>query len=133
MTKQELREYVKMNAEIRRLEDKIMEIDSKLQSAKTPTLTGMPKGGLMTDIVDKISDLNELREMYWRQWHKQMQKRIRIENAINSLDDTIERALMGYKYIDGLTWEDVCVRIERSWTQTHRIHRNALKKIFTMA
>lgn len=129
MTKQELREYVKMNAEIRRLEDKIMEIDSKLQSAKTPTLTGMPKGGLMTDIVDKISDLNELREMYWRQWHKLMQKRIRIENVINSLDDTIERALMGYKYIDGLTWEDVCLRIGYSWERTHHFHKQALKKL----
>jgi hypothetical protein len=32
-------------------------------------------------------------------------------------------------YIDGLTWEKVCVDINYSWRQTHRLHSEALKKI----
>ena len=129
MTKQELRNYTKMSTEITRLEDKIMEIETRLQSAKAPSLAAMPKGGPMTDMADKIVYLIDLKTLYEKKWHELIKERLRIENAINSLDNTIERALMGYKYIDGLTWEDVCLKIGYSWERTHYFHKQALKKL----
>ena len=37
--------------------------------------------------------------------------------------------LMRYRYIDGLKWEEVAVRMNYSWTQTHDIHGKALKQL----
>ena len=52
----------------------------------------------------------------------------RIEQAIETLGPT-ERTLMRLRYIEGLSWQEVCDRIHYSWQQTHRIHANALIKL----
>lgn len=129
LTKQELKKYKEMDCELKRLEDKIMEIETKLYSVKNSTLSDMPKGGLAMDMADKIARLVDLKALYNDKWDKLISERIRIEKAINNLDDSTERALMGYKYIDGLTWEEVCVKINYSWRQTHYVHCRALKNI----
>lgn len=131
MTKRELKRYKEMDCELKRLEDKIAEIETKLYSVKTPTLSDMPKGGMAADMADKIAKLADLKALYDDKWDELINERLRIEEAINSLEDSTERALMGYKYIDGLTWEEVCVKINYSWKQTHRIHSRALKNIMT--
>lgn len=52
----------------------------------------------------------------------------RMEEAIEGLGPT-ERTLMRLRYIEGLSWQAICLRIHYSWQQTHRIHKNALIKI----
>jgi DNA-directed RNA polymerase specialized sigma24 family protein len=52
-----------------------------------------------------------------------------IETAIESLTDPTERNLMRLRYIDGLTWEMVCVEIGYEWSQTHRKHASALERL----
>ncbi len=56
-------------------------------------------------------------------------ERTRLEDLIDMLDDPLERAVMRYKYIEGLKWEEVCSKICYEWSQTHRIHKNALSHI----
>lgn len=129
MTKRELKRYKTMDAELKRLGKKREELENEIQSPKIPTISDMPKGGEGLDTADKIIKLIELKTIYEKQWDELIQERMRIEKAINSLGDSTERALMGYKYIDGLTWEEVCVKISYSWKQTHRIHGRALKNI----
>lgn len=129
MTKQELRQYVRMDAELKRLENRIAEIEAVIQSPKKAIISDMPKGGKPIDIADKVAKLMDLKAQYDAQWDRLIDERKRIEAAINSLDDPIERALMGYKYIEGYTWENVCVEINYSWRQVHRMHANALKNM----
>ena len=40
--------------------------------------------------------------------------------------DGIEGEVLKYRYVDLLTWEEICIRVHYSWRQTHRIHRRAL-------
>ena len=51
-----------------------------------------------------------------------------IEELIEGLDST-ERDLIRYRYIDGLRWEAVALRIAYSPPQTFRIHKQILKKL----
>ena len=51
-----------------------------------------------------------------------------IEKAIEGLNPTT-RMLLRYRYIEGLTWEEVCVRLSYSWRQTHRLHARALDQL----
>lgn len=51
-----------------------------------------------------------------------------IEAAIESLDPTA-RLLCRYRYVDGLKWEEVCVRMNYSWRQVHNLHRRALEAL----
>lgn len=58
-----------------------------------------------------------------------IQQRIEIEAAINSVEETILRTLLRYRYINGYTFERVAVEIGYSWRQTIRLHGDALRKV----
>ncbi|MBO5917248.1 MAG: sigma-70 family RNA polymerase sigma factor, partial [Oscillospiraceae bacterium] len=48
-----------------------------------------------------------------------------IEDRIEALEPRA-RKLMRHRYIEGLSWEEVCVAMCYSWRQTHNIHGAAL-------
>lgn len=60
--------------------------------------------------------------------HQLVEEMTAIESAIDGLGPD-DRNLIRLYYIDGLTWEEVCVSIGYSWSQTHRIHARALKRL----
>lgn len=69
-----------------------------------------------------------LRQCYQAKLARVEQEQLAIEQAIDSLD-TVQRTLMRHYYIEGLTWEEVCVKASYSWRQTHRIHAKALDQL----
>lgn len=72
----------------------------------------------LTGLQDKYNNL--LKELAERQTV--------IEDLIEELEPT-ERDLIRYRYIDGLRWEAVALRIAYSTPQTFRIHKQALRKL----
>ena len=70
----------------------------------------------------------ELQERYEAKIAEMTKEMLLIEAAIDALDPTA-RMLLRYRYLDGLKWEEVCVRMNYSWMQTHRIHANALNQL----
>lgn len=50
-----------------------------------------------------------------------------IESTIAVIDDPTLRQLLILKYINGLTWEQVAERLNKSWRHTMRLHKIALK------
>jgi len=52
-----------------------------------------------------------------------------IENAIDSLNDPVERTLMWLRYIEGLEWLDVCKEIHYSPSSVRRICKRALEEL----
>ena len=129
ITKKDLKNYLQMNAKLTRLEEKLTEMRHTIEKPRSAVLSDMPKGGMRKDFTDNVDNLLELQEVYNRQWDALIDERIRIESAIAKLSDPVECAILGYKYIDGLTWEQVCVKINYSWVQTHAYHSKALKNI----
>ena len=107
MTKEQLRQYRSIKIEISQIERRIIELKSL---------------GHDDDIIQPLYDLyrNKLADL--------IEGQIKIENAIESLDPT-ERELLRLRYIDGADWTEVAATIHYEWTQTHRIHARALKKL----
>ena len=77
--------------------------------------------------IDRHGSL-ELVAKYEKERSKLSDELLAIEKAIETLTPT-ERTLMRLRYIEGLSWQAVCNRINYSWQQTHRIHARALIKI----
>ena len=130
MTKERLRRYREIKKEARQIRDKLEEIESRLYSPRGQLLTGMPSapspGGsaVRETLIDRHA---QLVEMYQEHLARLDEEQLAVENAITSLEDPVARLLLRYRYIDGLKWEEVCVRIRYSWTQTHEIHGQALQ------
>lgn len=74
------------------------------------------------------SGSEKLHSLYREKLAKVEAEQLEIEQAIDSLD-SMERAIMRHYYIDGMTWEAVCCKVNYEWAQIHRIHGEILKKL----
>lgn len=128
MTKNQLRAYRDIKREREQLKLKIEGLEAELYSPGTQRLDGMPRGGSGGDR-DWREDTIELKEKLLQQYKdKEVElsaAALAIEEAIESLEPR-ERTIMRLYYIDGLTWEQVAVKMSYSWRQVHRIHGKAL-------
>ena len=75
-------------------------------------VTIMNRNGLENRLMDRVERLYELRN--------------KIEDAMERLSSD-QRLLLRYRYIEGMTWESVCVKMHYSWKQIHRIHAKILR------
>ena len=132
MNKEELRDYRALTKERKQLETLLEEIESPLYSAKVQRLTGMPfspGSGESGSTQERLADRTmELRAKYADKIAELTERQLAIEQAIDALPSTM-RQLLRARYIEGLTWEEVCVSIGYGWRQTHRIHAEALQKL----
>lgn len=55
--------------------------------------------------------------------------RVEIIQATEKLEDANQRTLLVERYVNGKTWERICVDMKYSWKQVHRIHGAALQAI----
>lgn len=129
MNKERLRNYQNIKNERDQLRQKLEEIEAALYYPKIQRLSNMPithaDGNPYEDLV--IHHI-ELQERYQAKMEELAAEQLAIEEAIEGLDPTA-RMLLRYRYIDGLKWEEVCVKMGYGWTQTHEHHGRALQQL----
>lgn len=127
MTKEDLKKYQHLKAEIDQLKQEIT--DFYETCVRSPILDGMPKDDKVSDptpkYAEKAAKFND--KLHYLQY-KAILELEKIEDCIQNLEPR-ERRLMREYYIKGKTWEQVCVETGKSWRTVHRIHKNALRKI----
>ena len=98
-----------------------------------PIISDMPHG---TGVTDRIGNIVSKRCYIQDKIDQKLDELIclkeQIENAISGLDPN-ERLLIRLKYCEGLTWEEVAVRLNYTWRHVHRIHKNILQKLENMS
>jgi len=128
MTKNQLKQYKILKLEAVQLEQELLEhLDSSMTGSAV--LTGMPKGTQMPDIVPEFVHRSE--KMYDRLMKKKdeaLRLCKEIEGCIEELGP-LERALMRARYVECKEWEQICIDINYSLRQTHRLHTNILMKM----
>ena len=129
MTKERLRNYKYIEKEREQLLHQLEEIEAALYNPRIQRLTGMPSAPSPDNAQENLAIKHtELMDRYQAKREELAAEQLAIEDAIEALDPTA-RMLMRYRYLDGLTWEEVCVQMSYSWAQTHRIHGAALRKL----
>lgn len=128
MTKDYLKEHIDKLAEADQLKD---ELDNLYIMLKSPVITGMP-GGHSAD-ADKIGNvvakIQEKEARYLGKLNVILDEEKVIEEEIDKLKEPRVRAVMRYRYISGLKWEEICVKAHYSRQHIHRLHAEALKKL----
>ncbi len=130
MTKEKLRHYQTIKREREQLRHQLEEIETALYYPKIPQLHSQPGGGSHEG--NPVEDLAlhhiELQQRYREKLEELAAEQLAIETAIESLDPRA-RMLMRYRYIEGLKWEAICVKMNYSWVSVHDIHGKALLKL----
>lgn len=130
MTKEELKEYIETKREIEIIEEKIEFLESKKTSIKSQIITDMPRGEAEQDRLGQLLiQIEELIDSYNEKQDKLLKQQLEIEKCIDKLEDSIDRNIMRLRYLEGYTWERMCVLLNYSWNGIHKKHRKILEKI----
>lgn len=124
-----LNSYRSMCRKLQSLEEQLETLREAEQAAKIQTLSDMPKGSKQSDLSDYIVKLDRILTKIIRQRRECMERMIEIEDRIAEVDDGTEASILHKRYIELKQWEQICVEIDYSWMQTHRLHSKALQDI----
>ena len=129
MTKDRLRNYASLKEEREQLRRQLDELEATLYYPKIQRLNDMPSSPSKENTLElMVARHIELQERYEAKITEMTKEMLLIEEAIDALEPTAIM-LLRYRYLDGLKWEEVCVRMNYSWMQTHRIHAAALNQL----
>lgn len=127
--KEQLSEYRHLRKEGAQIQRKLEEVEAAMMSPRTPRLDGMPRGGSGGDPVSSLVEQHlALIDKYTDLLTHQAKAQLDVERMIESLPSK-ERLVLRSYYIDGMTWEKVCVAANYSWRQVHNIHAAALDRL----
>lgn len=130
--KRRLNSYRHVQMERQQILERIMRLEARLTAPGAQNLDGMPHGSGTGDaLANGVAALSDLRDMYRAKETDLAQAQMDIEQLIENLDP-IERVIARYRYINGMHWEQICVKINYSWRQTHRIHSDMIDKLAEM-
>ena len=125
--KEYLRQYEKAEHKARRYREEY-ERDTMLIDAihSLSNNDGMPHGsGISRPTEEKALRLADKRLRLIDAEVEAIRIRQELFDFIDRIDG-IEGVILYEKYINLLTWEEVCCKVGYSWSQTHRYHRRAL-------
>lgn len=96
----------------------------------TQTISDMPKAknGAQGDSGEVVQYV-EIGEEITRELRELRCLRREIRSIISTLGDDTLQTLMMYRYISGMTFEEIAVRMHYSWRQVCRKHGEALDKL----
>ena len=127
--KKRLKNYRTIRAEYQQVKKERDWVLENMDSLRASNLDGMPRGSGVSDPVGQAyGKMEALLQRYTEQIERLGAEQAAIEDMIAGLE-SVERRLMRHKYFDGMTWEEVCVAINYSWTRTHAIHGLVLDKL----
>jgi len=107
MTLKELSQLYYLNREIETLKRQLAEIECYAEGT-TQSLSGMPHGGSTSDKVGagavRIADLkSKIKNRQIACW----QEYCKLNDYISNIDDSFIRQIMSYRFVNGLSWQQV--------------------------
>lgn len=105
--KKYLKQYKKTKALVERLEKKLYSLDERIYSVKSPIVSDMPRGGVPVELVDLLSDKEELEARINRLNQKARRYKIEITDKIDELEDVRYAEILEAFFIDFKTFDEI--------------------------
>lgn len=123
------KEFLRRYRECERREREILEEIQRLRMDQMfPSVVndGMPKGSQQSDLSDYMVLLDEQIDRLKQERLEKARTREQIDLAIRRMENPDEQRVLRLRYLWGLKWEEVAVKMSYSWKQIHRLHSSAL-------
>lgn len=122
--KRKLGLYKILKQEQEQIEETLNRMEAEMTDPRIQTLEQSYEDPMISYVIKRAELIDKYREKRTQLIDAQAE----IENMIDNLEPT-ERQLARYRYFDGMTWEEVCVAMNYSWRQTHRIHSRLIGRL----
>lgn len=129
MTREDLEKYLHLKAEAEQLKEEVNKLKASLESPRSIVIDGMPRSKSGTNRTDEmIGKYLTLQESLSLKWQMVVRSHIRIEDALDRMDDITSRMLLRYRYIEGLPWLTIAEKMHYSEQRLYQLHRIALEQ-----
>lgn len=126
--KKRMNSYIDLKRERQQIAEERERILARLEPG-AQNLDGMPRNqGAGDALASGVAAAADLLTLYTAKAAELDRAQADIEALIETLEP-VERMLARFRYIEGHTWETVCVDMSYSWRQVHRIHGRLLDKL----
>ena len=130
-------EKIKWLRKADKLDEEIFSIleDLEYWKAKATNVTAQisgvpgPGGGIKDKVQESVVKIVDLENMYNARLKDLIDWKKNIEKTIWNVADPQLRAILRYRYIDGLTWSEISRKMCYSLSQIYSLHRKAIDQI----
>lgn len=119
-----LESYKWLNGEIEDDEERLARLDARLYSPGAVKISDMPRGGQPITMESLVTEKLELQDRI----NAKCQERKLILDAIERLPNARDRLILKYRFVDGLTHDQVAEKINYSNMQVRRYYEAALER-----
>lgn len=123
-----LKSYLRDKQAVIRIEEQLAELRA---SKISPSLVsdGMPHGTSLSDLSDYAAKVDELERELIQKRYDRICSFQRVQSAIEAVEDEAEKDLLTYRYLRGMKWEEIAVKMGYSWRKIHYLHGDALEHL----
>ncbi len=133
MTSQEKKKYLSQYSKIDRLIDsKLLECEKWRARAEkmSPSYSALPKANSGENSLElAVEHIVELEKEIDKEVDKLVELRRSIQQAIYAIEDDHLKELLEYRYIKGMKWEEVAVKMNYDYRWVLRLHGKALSQL----
>lgn len=124
-----LKRYRKNISCVARLEDKLTTLNERIKSVRSPSLSGMPRGGTPVTVDDLIADKIDLEKRIKRLKSKSRKLKEEIVDEIDTLDDPRYCEVLEAYFIDCLTIEEIADKEGYTERHMYRLYNEAVTEL----
>lgn len=112
--------------------------DDRRITLRSPSLSGMPKGGKPSDLSDVIVSIQREQEMYEQQAERinaEIADALRLRNCMQQCIDQLtplQAKIIAYRYSDGHNWQYIAMKTNYDEASVRRIDTQAVDAIMGM-
>lgn len=127
--KAQLKEYVQAQVLHDRLCFRVQRLEASI-GASGINYDGLPRGTKPSSPTEAAAimlvDSKRKRDDAWDRMQNAERK---VEALIDTLDDEKQRAVLGYRYLEGMNWDEIACKMNYTERHMHRLHAEALCEI----
>lgn len=127
-----LKQYRSLSMEIDQITKELQRWQD-LATRISPSYSDMSHGGGSDKVQTAAVEVADLTDKLNQKLHQAIMVQENIKKLLESLDDIKLRQLMSYRYINGMRWEEIAVRMDFNYRWVLRLHRKALNQISEQA
>lgn len=124
-----LKRYLPYYRQINRLEEKLFELDSRVESTHSPSITGQPGGGLRHELQDDLSKREQLENRINDLVQESIPIKTEILKAIDHLDNPNEANVLEMFFIDDIKIASIAEQLSYSFRQANRFYSQGVYNI----
>lgn len=112
MTLKELSQLYHLNLEIENDRRRLEELEEKISSPSSPNLSGMPRSTVYNNKIESsVADLIDLKAIISAKQQQCIYEYRRLLGYITEIDDSLTREIFTYRFVNGLSWRQVAVKM----------------------